>query len=51
VQRALLFSESIDAAYVDRVLDVVLAGAIATGQASPARRAGTATRRAAKKRR
>jgi AcrR family transcriptional regulator len=31
VQRALLFDEPIDAAYIDRVLDVVLAGAVAIG--------------------
>jgi AcrR family transcriptional regulator len=51
VQRALLFNERIDAAYIDRVLDVVLAGTIAIGQAGPARRASKATRRATKKRR
>lgn len=38
VQRALLFNEPIDAAYVDRVLDVVLAGAVAIGKPGSPRR-------------
>jgi AcrR family transcriptional regulator len=40
VQRALLFNERIDAAYIDRVLDVVLAGAgaVATGMKSASSR-------------
>jgi hypothetical protein len=39
VQRALLFNEIVDAGYLDRVLDVVLAGAAACAPAAAARRA------------
>ena len=47
VQRALLFNESMDAASVDRVLDIVLAGAARDAQVQPARRKRARPRRGA----
>jgi len=56
VQRALLFNETIDAPYIDRVLDLVLAGAVANLLQVPASggrrarvRGGASTRRNAKR--
>ena len=46
VQRALLFNESVDASYLDRVIDVVLAGAAACAPEAAAR---AARRRSAKR--
>jgi len=48
VQRALLFNERLDASYIDRVLDVVLAGAAALGSKAAA---STRTRNNGHKRR
>ena len=45
VQRALLFNESVDPSYLDRVLDVVLAGAAASASVARARKARKARRR------
>lgn len=51
VQRALLFDEPIDAAYIDRVLDVVLAGVVAIGKAgAPRSPRASAPRRGHKRR-
>jgi AcrR family transcriptional regulator len=48
VQRALLFNERMDGARIDRVLDLVLAGAAADASARVTNRSATAARRAKK---
>jgi AcrR family transcriptional regulator len=47
VQRALLFNENMDSATIDRMLDLVLAGAAADASARPSRRARDVTNRSA----
>lgn len=49
VQRALLFDESIDASYVDGVIDLVLAGAAARASEPQARGAGAHARKGPRK--
>lgn len=49
VQRALLFNESIEASYVDRVLDTVLAGAAARARITSPPAAGIRQRRSEKR--